>query len=152
MRPPSLLERLLGDSPAEAGRSPRAAADRLRRALAHDIERLLNTRCAWPPERLQRWPRAARSVLALGMPDPAAETGDSLAARRRIAEHIRHTLCVHEPRLQGVRVQALDGRDAAFSIEAALRHGTDGSGLHFDAEVLPGSRHYAVLPAIGPRA
>ncbi|MBK1687554.1 type VI secretion system baseplate subunit TssE [Rubrivivax gelatinosus] len=151
MRPPSLLDALLGDAgPCGAA----AADDTLPQRLARDLERLLNTRCAWTPEQLAPWPRSARSVLAFGLAEGAGPGADGAEALRRVAERIRQSLAAHEPRLAEVRVAPRPGagRMPGFRIEAALRRGAHTAGLCFEAELGAGTRHYRVRPATGPAA
>jgi len=146
MAQPSLLAAMLGEPAAEPG-SPLPDA----RALARDLERLLNTRSAWPPERLARWPRVARSVYAFGFADTGVE-GDGAEALRCLAERLRQTLATHEPRLGELRVSLRPGarRPPAFTIEATLRHHGPGGRLFFDAEIATGRQRCAVVPAAGP--
>lgn len=140
----SLLAAMLGEPAAEAAAAAPAEHDAL--ALARDLERLLNTRSAWPPERLPRWPRVARSVYAFGFADTGAD-GDGAEALHRLAERIRQTLAAHEPRLAELRVSPRPGpkRPPAFTIEATLR--CPGTRLSFDAEIPPGRHRCLVAPA-----
>lgn len=155
MARPSLLAAMLGDVVGDAAGVPGPAGTAGQpdaQALARDLERLLNTRSAWPPERLARWPRVARSVYAFGFADTGAD-GDGAEALRRLAERLRLTLAAHEPRLGELRVSLRPGsrRAPAFTIEATLRHGGPGTRLFFDAEIAPGRQRCAVVPAAGPR-
>ncbi|MBK1715413.1 hypothetical protein CKO43_21905 [Rubrivivax gelatinosus] len=153
---PSLLDKLLGhagDGGAAAGTLPRWPLERIKQALARDLEGLLNTRSAWTAERLQGRPRVARSVLALGMADVGTECADSDHSRRRIAERIRQTLVAHERRLAEVVVGVRRGADRrlVFTIEARLRLQAAVEPVRFDAELLAGTQRYAVVPAAGGR-
>lgn len=145
----SLLETMLGEPVPPA--SPDAPVQHEALGLARDLERLLNTRSAWPPDRLRRWPRAARSVYAFGF-DYSAADGDGAEALQRLAERIRQTLAAHEPRLTELRVSPRPGgrRPAAFTIEATL--GRPGTRLGFDAEIAPGRHRCIVAPAAGAAA
>lgn len=145
----SLLETMLGEPVPDAGAAAPARHDAL--GLARDIERLLNTRSAWPAERLPRWPRVARSVYAFGFADAGADGGGT-EALHRLAERIRQALAAHEPRLADLRVSPRPGarRPPAFTIEATLRR--PGTRLSFDAEIAPGRHRCIVAPAAGHAA
>lgn len=144
---PTLLDKLLGEAGDGDPALPRWTLARVRRALARDLERLLNARAAWPPEALARWPRASRSVLALGMADTASASLAGDRDRERIAERIRHALAAHEHRLADIEVRVLDrGRaELGFAIEARLRLQPMAEALRFDAVLVPAAGRYAVV-------
>ncbi|MCK7498756.1 MAG: type VI secretion system baseplate subunit TssE [Comamonadaceae bacterium] len=146
---PTLLDKLLGDAGDGAATVPRWTLDRVRQALARDLERLLNTRAAWSPDELRRWPRAARSVLAIGMADTSTACLANDRDRRRIAAGIRETLAAHDRRLTDieVRVRGHERGALAFAISARLRLQPAAEPVRFDAVLVPGARRYAVAAA-----
>lgn len=143
---PTLLDKLLGEAGDGDPALPRWTLERVRRSLARDIEQLLNTRNASSAPALANCPRAARSVVSLGMPDTGSACLASDHDRQRIAARIGQALAAHEPRLAGVevRVQGRDRRALSFAIEARLRLHPVAEPVCFDAVLVPAAQRYAV--------
>lgn len=150
---PSLLDKLLsiddeGDL-SSRGVSPRWNVERIKEAVARDIEALLNTRPGFVGDDLKNYPRVARSVLAYGLTDVTVRNALSDRDRRFITEAIVQALQDHEPRLTQVEVnvrQVADvGAGLCFSIRAKLRLDPVAEPVSFDAMLSPGSSHYAVF-------
>lgn len=146
---PSVLDRLLDDQPQ--GADDRAAAYDLRqykRAVARDLEALLNTRCVDFDERIESHPEARRSMLSYGIPDLSSlgllNPDDRALLRDRISESIAR----HEPRLANVRV-ALDvpretERMLRFRVDAVLRVHPARPPVVFDAWLQLSTNQYQV--------
>ncbi|HWQ09502.1 MAG TPA: type VI secretion system baseplate subunit TssE [Holophaga sp.] len=124
--PSSLLDRLLDDAPEESSEAvPEAWHDLpgYKRAVARDLEALLNTRCAAPgQEGFPAFPRADASVLMFGIPDLSSLSLLDPAHRAFLQDALRHAIARYEPRLSNVRV-SLDG---ARGLHQALRFRVDG--------------------------
>jgi type VI secretion system protein ImpF len=132
----SLFDRLLGDS-----LSPRDA-------LARDLEDLLNTRCALPPELLRAWPECASSVLNYGLSDFAALCAGSSEDKTRICVALRIAVERHEPRLRNVQVR-MEKRPGSvnrldFAISAILHVPGARESVSFSAMLQPSSLHYSI--------
>lgn len=112
-----LLDRLVDLEPW-IPREPRPSRtlDRrgLRESIRRELERLFNSRCPLPAERLAGRPR---TVLEYGIPDFAGLTPRRFEDRVRLAELLREAVEAYEPRLRRVRVEvaAVAGDDEALA-------------------------------------
>jgi len=103
---PSVLDRLLDESPGDAREVPPSRAESLRRfrsGVLRDLESLLNTRNPVfdvPAE----FGEVARSALAFGMPDLTAFSLTSPADQARLRTAVEQSIRSFEPRLSGVHV------------------------------------------------
>lgn len=145
---PSLLDRLLDDTPpATPITSPERTAA-FRSVLARDLEALLNTRMTLDRSRLALYPRAADSILGFGLPDACGLGLHTPSDRIRLAERVRRTIERHEPRLTRVQVAVLaqPGPDqpVRLRIEAALRADTAHTPIRFDATLQLSSNDYRI--------
>ncbi len=151
---PSLLDKLLGDA-AEGSRGvlPRFTVDRIKDSVARDIEQILNTLARFRPEELELYPRAAKSMLALGLVDVTSLSMASDRDRQRIAESIRSALSNHDARLNqvevGVQEDKRSGLRLQFTIRAKLMLHPDTEPVSFDAVLHPGSQRYEVAQSDG---
>lgn len=149
---PSLLDKLLGDAfEGQRGVLARFSVDRIKDAVARDIEHVLNTHASFSPEELAAYPRAARSVLTLGLLDITSLSMASDRDRARIAANIRDALTRQDARLRDVDVSVREDRSAqarlSFSIRAKLLLHPDSEPVAFDAVLHPGSQRYEVAPS-----
>ena len=148
---PSLLDRLTeGSSPAAQASDPRYSMDQMKETVGRDIEAILNSRPAWCPEELARFPHAAKSVITLGLPDISSLSLGSDADRRTIVEGIRSALLRGDSRLSSVQVSVRETTSATpvdrlvFSIRANVRLNPGTEAVNFDAVMRPGSSLYEV--------
>ncbi|MGH7505788.1 MAG: type VI secretion system baseplate subunit TssE [Longimicrobiales bacterium] len=123
----SVIDRLIdrqpgiGDAPLTFNQS----VTELKRSLLRDIEWLLNTRRIAEPAS-DAFPEVQRSVYHYGLPDITSISGDPETVQRRLVRSIEESLQLFEPRLTGVRVQAIDSQETGtrqirFVIEGLLR-------------------------------
>jgi type VI secretion system protein ImpF len=145
-----LLDKLLGDAhEGQRGVLARFSVERVKDAVARDIEHLLNTHASHSPDDLRAaYPHAARSVLTLGLLDITALSMASDRDRARIAANIRDALTRQDPRLREVDVSVREDKSAqarlSFSIRAKLMLHPDAEPVAFDAVLHPGSQRYEV--------
>lgn len=149
---PSLLDKLLGDAAEGAlGVLPRYSVDRIKDAVARDVEHVLNSHASFSAEDLAGFPRAARSLLSLGLLDVTPLSMSSDRDRLRISNSIRTTLMQHDRRLRDVEVNVRsDPRGQgglSFAIRAKLLLHPDTDTVVFDALLHPGSQRYEVVQA-----
>lgn len=149
---PSLLDKLLGDA-AEGTRGvlPRYSVDRIKDSVARDVEHVLNSHASLSAEDLAGFPRAARSLLSLGLLDITPLSMSSDRDRLRISNSIRTALMQHDRRLRDVEVNVRsDPRGQgglSFAIRAKLLLHPDTDTVVFDALLHPGSQRYEVVQA-----
>jgi len=124
---PSVLDRLLDDSPNEPQRDAVASygLNGFKAALARDLEDLLNTRTIDFDDLAPRFPLSARSVVNYGLPDLSGLSLLNPDHRERLSAQIRRAIQDHEPRLSQVRVQldiphARPERLLRFRVDAVL--------------------------------
>lgn len=123
----SVIDRLIDRNPGrgDAPMTFNASVAALKRSLLRDIEWLLNTRRIAEPAS-ETFPEVQRSVYHYGVPDITSLSGDPEAVQRRLIRSIEEALQLFEPRLTGVRVQAVESeekgtRQIRFVIEGLLR-------------------------------
>jgi type VI secretion system protein ImpF len=125
---PSFYDRLTGQVPKNVP-GPQLVADvrALKRAVARDLERLLNT-VAWLPWDLERSDELANCILTFGLPDLSTYSWISPKAQNSICTALEQAIRVHEPRLvpRTVRVELLERHDVAdfrirFRIEGLMK-------------------------------
>lgn len=147
----SVLDRLLDFEPRQAADpiiSWSDSVDRLRAAVARDLEWLLNTRRI-PEPAPDDFPEVQASVYHFGIRDITSLSADDTdtpdTLRRRIEECIR----LFEPRLGNVRVLTQETGDDPhqalhFSIHALLLMDPDPERVTFDTVLEIGSREFSV--------
>lgn len=137
----SILDRLFDDAPQTTQEPPFEARFDLNRhklAVARDLEALLNARSTDLDRGLMaRFPLAAASLLAFGIPDLSSLSLLNPDHRTLLQEQILRTIERFEPRLARVRVE-LDGpvdcnRMLRFRVEAVLRVHPNHPPVVFDA-------------------
>lgn len=148
--PPSLLDRLLDDSPHNQVETTISRFDlRLfKQGIARDIEALLNTRLGFDDEVFERYPLARRSMINFGILDISAISLLDPDDRAYLRDKVREAIERHEPRLARVRV-ALEvpreqERQLHFRVDAVLRVHPNRPPISFDATLQLSSRAYQV--------
>ena len=125
----SVLDRLLDDDPRTLQEAPGACRYDLRRhkrAVARDLEALLNARCCKAQvELLEGYPQARDTCLGFGITDLGSLSMANPDHRMLLREEIRRAIVRFEPRLGQVRVHlevpGEAGRVLRFRVEALLR-------------------------------
>ena len=148
---PSILDRLLDEDPGVtqepmAGRFQGVRG--MERAVARDLETLLNTR----QEILQALPdefaEVSNSLLTYGLPDLSSFSLDSEDDRGRVRRVIEQAIANCEPRLERVQVilQAPreNERGLRFRIDALLRVDPAPEPVTFDAMLQLNTQQYIV--------
>lgn len=125
---PSVLDRLLDDNPREILESHNQQTvdlTRLKRAVARDIEALLNSRSIDLDGDVERFPQARDSMIDFGITDLSSLSLLDPGDRSYLRDKIRITVERHEPRLGNVRVnlEAPTGteRMLSFRVDAILK-------------------------------
>lgn len=137
---PSVLDRLLDDSPREPVESPLQQhfdLNRLKRSVARDLEALLNSRNVDLDDDIERFPLARQSVVDFGITDLSSLSLLDPGDRAYLRDKIRITLERHEPRLERV-VVSLDApagseRMLRFRVDALLKVVPSRPPVSFDA-------------------
>jgi type VI secretion system protein ImpF len=141
VRPP-LLDRLVDAEWRRAARGQAALSPaRLKRALARDLEWLLNTCNVYAAE-LEGYREASTSILAYGIPDLTPFSWRSERDARSIATAVEQQIRTHEPRLvpRTVRVTLLpskgvDDFSVSFRIDATLSVEPLREQVYFDSRI-----------------
>lgn len=137
----SILDRLFDEAPATRQEPPfdaRFDLSQHKLAVARDLEALLNARSlALSGEHQQRFPLAAASLLAFGIPDLSSLSLLNPDHRSLLRDQILQTIERFEPRLAQVRVD-LDvprefNRMLRFRVEAVLTIHPHRPAVVFDA-------------------
>ena len=117
---PTLIDRLL--EPRGGSAHPGIGLRELKRAVARDLEWLLNTRneVVRSPE-LAGLAEARASVLTYGVPDNSASSRSSKNDRARVRKEIANAVRTFEPRLVPATVVISDFEDAADLADSSLR-------------------------------
>jgi type VI secretion system protein ImpF len=148
----SLLDRLMDDSPqvsTEAQSEMLYDVARFKRAVARDLEALLNTRCAYQDDEvLDRYPLTKDSLLLFGITDLSSLSLLNPRDRMFLQDSIRRTIERHEPRLGKVRV-SLDlslekNQMLRFRVDALLKVHPSKPPVTFDAMLQLSSNTYLV--------
>jgi type VI secretion system protein ImpF len=150
---PGLLDRLMGDA-AQDG-SAQLTFEQLKDSVARDLEALLNTRVAIPPQQFDGYPLARASVLNYGMADFAGMCLSSSDDRDAICVFLKAAIEIHEPRLTDVSA-TLEPEPGAvnrltFVITARLVGGSSDDPVNFNAVLQPSSLRYAIAKSHRPR-
>ncbi len=137
---PSVLDRLI-DRPRSAGSFPLIGVRELKRAVARDLEWLLNTRI-WLPWELDEASEAATSILRYGMPELSMFSATRPGDPQTIASLIERAIRNFEPRLlrHSIKCQISPSEDESkFSlrirIEAVLHVEPISEPVAFDSGV-----------------
>jgi type VI secretion system protein ImpF len=148
---PSILDRLLDDQPTvsqEPTPKRRQTARELERAVARDLEDLLNTRQETLEELAPEYQEVNRSLVTYGLPDLTAWSLAIEEDRARVLRAVERTIAKFEPRLQRVRVQLEAPRNSdrglRFRIDALLRMDPTPEPVSFDAVLQLSTQQYVV--------
>lgn len=151
---PSLLDRLLDDEPGQTRESLPYRTDDVRglkRAVARDLEALLNTRQEALVELPESFAEVRRSLVTYGLPDFTASSLLSLRDRTRMRRALEETIAVFEPRLERIRITVEDPepheRSMHFRVEGWLRVEPAPEPVAFDTVLQLGTRSYTVQGA-----
>jgi type VI secretion system protein ImpF len=148
---PSILDRLFDEQP---GLSQEPVTDRLQsvrefeKAVARDLEALLNTRQETLEELPTEFTELERSLVCYGLPDFTSFSLDDQDDRDRIRRAVEKTIATFEPRLQRVRVTMETSREKdrglRFRIDALLRVEPAPEPVTFDAFLQLTTQEYMV--------
>ena len=148
---PSVLDRLLDDSPGESQERPLDWHEQIRAlkdSVGRDLEALLNTR----QERIGELPEGCAeledSIATYGLPDFSSLDLSSAADSSRVRRAIEKAIERFEPRLEKVTVVMDDPKNVDpglhFRIQAALRVEPTPEPVTFDAILQPATQEYDV--------
>lgn len=148
---PSVWDRLMaaGEPTARERGAGRLSAKHFKAAVAHDLENLLNTRVALPPDMLNGFPACRKSILNFGLVDFAALCLSSSDDRRLICAHLVEAIRRFEPRLSDVSAEVGFGgtvNQLDFIISATLKADTS-ERLELNATLQPSTLRYVVAPS-----
>jgi type VI secretion system protein ImpF len=146
---PSVLDRLLDDDPRrDVERTGAGYSDlgNFKRAVARDLEALLNSRCVDFDDRIESYPNARTSVINFGIIDLSSLSLLDPDDRALLRDKIRITIERHEPRLAKIRV-TLDmpkglERMLRFRVDAVLKVHPQRPPVSFDAMLQLSSNSY----------
>ena len=140
---PSVLDRLLDDEPGVDRELPSArffSLHDLTRAVARDLEALLNTRQEAVEEVPPEFAEVGHSLRTYGLPDFTALSLTNSQDRQRIRRALEQAIAVFEPRLDRVRVTVETPQQyeqaLRFHVEALLRVEPAPIPVTFDAALL----------------
>jgi len=125
---PSLLDRLIDESPLEAADAPKSheeSARLFRISVQRDVELLLNTRRSIVPVD-PMFSELRRSVHEFGLPDTTGVSPGTPEGRARLTDDVRDTILRFEPRLANVVVRLgesdrIKTPQVRFVVSATLR-------------------------------
>ena len=148
---PSVLDRLVDDQPT----APRDVPDNrlqnirdLERAVARDLEALLNTRQETLEELPSEYHELDQSLLVYGLPDFTIMTMLNQQDRNRIRRAVEQAIANFEPRLERVRVMLETAEDrergVRFRIDALLKVEPASEPVTFDAVLQLNTQEYQV--------
>lgn len=148
---PSVLDRLFDDRPHETTEHPDAMRFDIRqykRAVARDLEALLNTRCVDTEGHLEAYEHASQSVLSFGILDLSSLSLLNPNDRLLLQDKIRTAISHHEPRLTEVAVSLEEPKELErmlrFRVDAVLKVHPDKPPVTFDATLQLSSSTYQV--------
>jgi type VI secretion system protein ImpF len=134
---PSLLDRLIDldpDSQREPAQYRQVSYPQMKRAVARDLENLLNAKC-FHPELPEEYRELGNSLYRYGLPDFTSKDPASPAVRVELRQEIEKAVRIFEPRLHNVTVQIEETgsrRELRFKITALLVLDHDSEPVSFD--------------------
>jgi type VI secretion system protein ImpF len=148
---PSILDRLMDDEP-EVSREPLPNRfqnlSQLKKAVARDLEALLNTRQEMLEEVPSEFIEVSRSLVTYGLPDFSSYSVLNMNDRNRIRRALEQAIATFEPRFERVRVTLEPPREPdrtlRFRIEAMLRVEPAPEPITFDAVLRLNTQEYVV--------
>jgi type VI secretion system protein ImpF len=147
-----VLDRLIDRDPAnqsEAALTRAQSVRLLRAAVRRDVEWLLNSRRN-PEPALPEYEYLERSLYNYGLPDISSMHWNSSKDRSRLSRMLETAIAHFEPRLDRVRVIALDGGSGGsvqvlrFQIEGMLKMDPSPEHISFDTVLQLSSGEYQV--------
>lgn len=148
---PSVLDRLFDDQPKETAEPPGAMHFDIRqykRAVARDLEALLNTRYIDTEGHLEDYTQASQSVMSFGIIDLSSLSLLNPDDRLLLQDQIRTAISLHEPRLTEVAVKLEEPKELErmlrFRVDAVLKVHPDKPPVTFDATLQLSSSTYQV--------
>ena len=148
---PSVLDRLFDDRPHETVEHHQMMHFDIRqykRAVARDLEALLNTRCIDTDGHLEDYQYASQSMLSFGIIDLSSLSLLNPDDRLRLQDKIRTAISYHEPRLTMVVVSLEEPKELErilrFRVDAVLKVHPDKPPVTFDATLQLSSSTYQV--------
>lgn len=127
--------------------------ERLKAAVAHDLEGMLNTRAAIPTEIFEKYPLARQSILNYGLTDFADMCLTSDEDRKILSASVTEAIMRFEPRLANVTAEAFIEHGATnqlkFVILGTLAQPMASEQVRFDAMLRPSNLHYSI--SLAPR-
>jgi len=155
----TVLDRLIDrepQAPADPSMTRAQSVRNLKASLRRDLEWLLNTRRT--PEAVdESYPELYRSLFNFGLPDVTSMSVDSPRDRNRLLRAIEKIIEIFEPRLDAVRVTALENTNAAllkqvrFQVEGLLKMDPAPELISFDTVLSLTSGEYQVQGDRGAR-
>ena len=121
----------------------------LRASVRRDLEWLLNTRRI-PDEASDEYPECRESLYNYGLPDFTAYSFNNVTDRVKLLRHIEETVRHFEPRLDAVRIVAVETgnenmtRLLRFQIEALLKMDPSPEQVTFDTVLQLTSGEYQI--------
>jgi type VI secretion system protein ImpF len=150
---PCLLDRLMGErtQASASGVVSRLSIEQLKDSVARDLEALLNTRVALPPELLDAYPECRDSIINYGLVDFAGFCLSSTDDRAAICASLKAAIERYEPRLANVsaslEMDAGSVNRLNFVINATLDVHPALEPVNFNAVLQPSSLHYSITKA-----
>lgn len=153
----SILDRLIDREPgsqSEAAPTRAQSVRQLKAAVRRDLEWLLNTRCC-PEPAGPEYEHLERSLYNYGLPDISSLSWSSTKDRGRLAHMLETAVALFEPRLDRVRVIALDASGGGsvqilrFQIEGFLEMDPSPEHITFDTVLQLASGQYQVKGETG---
>ncbi len=148
---PSILDRLLDENPDVSKEPVTSRVQGFRsyeRAVARDLEALLNSRQETLEELPSEFVEVSRSLITYGLPDLTSLSLLSQDDRNRIRRAVEESISAFEPRLQRVRVSLEAPREQdrglRFRIDALLRVEPTPEPVTFDAVLHLNTQQYVV--------
>jgi type VI secretion system protein ImpF len=147
---PSIIDRLLDDAPDNQHSETLMLFDMqdFRRALARDLEALLNTRLMENPDQDTAYPLAAKTMLRFGVSDLSAINLLNPDHRELLRKRLKDAIETHEPRLTSIKVHLDSPRDTErhlrFKVDAILIIHPQHPPVTFDATLQLSSSAYRV--------
>jgi type VI secretion system protein ImpF len=149
---PSILDRLVDDDPSAKTAEPISKRSQnvreMRRAVARDLEALLNTRQEVLHELPAEFTETNRSLVTYGLPDFSSFDLLSVSDRNRIRRALEQAIATFEPRLGRVRAVLETPREhdraIRFRVEALLRVDPTPEAVTFDAVLRLSTQEYVI--------
>ena len=148
---PSVLDRLLDESPNPISGRPRSRAQQLlelRSAVRRDLEALLNSHQPYlaPPAEMLELPK---SLLEYGIPDFLTMNAVAENTREQFRASVEEAIRRFEPRFKMVRVALMEDsaadRTLRFRIEALMYAEPAPERVSFDSLLDPSSQSFSVI-------